>query len=64
MLAWAGEAARPLVSYQGAIDSLGPRADPAAVRGCQFVGFDDWDELVVDGVVQVGRRGGEPPAEG
>jgi pimeloyl-ACP methyl ester carboxylesterase len=27
--AWAGEAPRPLVSYQGAIDSLGPRADPS-----------------------------------
>ena len=26
---WAGEAPRPLVSYQGAIDSLGPRADPS-----------------------------------
>jgi Secretory lipase len=27
--AWAGEGPRPLVSYQGAIDSLGPRADPS-----------------------------------
>src|SRR5262249_17453693 len=27
--AWAGDAPRPLVSYQGAIDSLGPRADPS-----------------------------------
>lgn len=26
---WTGEAPRPLVSYQGAIDSLGPRADPS-----------------------------------
>jgi pimeloyl-ACP methyl ester carboxylesterase len=27
--AWAGVGPRPLVSYQGAIDSLGPRADPS-----------------------------------
>ena len=27
--AWAGEAPRPLLSYQGAIDSLDPRADPS-----------------------------------
>jgi pimeloyl-ACP methyl ester carboxylesterase len=26
---WAGQGQRPLVSYQGAIDSLGPRADPS-----------------------------------
>lgn len=27
--AWTGRGPRPLVSYQGAIDSLGPRADPS-----------------------------------
>jgi pimeloyl-ACP methyl ester carboxylesterase len=35
--AWASEAPRPLVSYQPAIDSLGPRADPSYTlrRGSQ-----------------------------